>query len=117
MAQTVLITGATSGIGRSTALLLGRKGYTVIAVGRDKEKLRTLKNNILNPSKHLFLECDVSDSKQLNKILSPLLEGICHLGIMLLPFMPEISEKIFIQLGIEKEIYLKYYFGVCQNAE
>ena len=50
-----------------------------------------------------------NDSKQLNKILSPLLEGICHLGIMLLPFMPEISEKIFIQLGIEKEITKKSF--------
>src|SRR3989338_10921425 len=67
MSQVVLITGATSGIGRSTALLLGRKGYTVAAIGRDKEKLKTLHNNILNPSKHLFLECDLSDSKQLNK--------------------------------------------------
>jgi short-subunit dehydrogenase len=67
MSQVVLITGATSGIGRSTALLLGRKGYTIVAIGRDKEKLKTLHNNILNPSHHLFLECDLSDSKQLNK--------------------------------------------------
>ncbi|MEK9129836.1 MAG: methionine--tRNA ligase [Patescibacteria group bacterium] len=48
-----------------------------------------------------------NNSKQLNKILFNCLEGIYHLGIMCLPFMPKISEKIFVQLGIENEITKK----------
>ena len=83
MSQVVLITGATSGIGRSTALLLGRKGYTVAAIGRDKEKLKTLHNNILNPSKHLFLECDLSDSKQLNKTFNEVIKTYDKVDILI----------------------------------
>ncbi|MFH1838051.1 MAG: methionine--tRNA ligase [Candidatus Kuenenbacteria bacterium] len=50
-----------------------------------------------------------NNPEQLKKILFNLLKGIYYLGIMLLPFMPEISEKIFIQLGIEKEITKKSF--------
>lgn len=38
----VVITGATSGIGRATALRLSRDGYAVLAVGRDRPALNEL---------------------------------------------------------------------------
>lgn len=44
----VLITGASNGIGRAAALLFAKKGYDIVAVGRDKEKLESLKEEIEN---------------------------------------------------------------------
>ena len=39
MAQQVIVTGATSGIGRATALRFARAGASVLAVGRDETAL------------------------------------------------------------------------------
>ena len=43
-----LITGASSGIGYKIAIELDKKGYNIIAIGRNKERLEKLKNECIN---------------------------------------------------------------------
>ncbi|HSR59409.1 MAG TPA: SDR family NAD(P)-dependent oxidoreductase [Robiginitalea sp.] len=46
MNKTVFITGATSGIGRATALLLAGKGCRIVACGRRAERLKELQQEL-----------------------------------------------------------------------
>lgn len=60
MSKVICVTGATSGIGRATALRFAKEGWRVIAYGRRKEKLETLQKEA-GPN-CLALPLDVSDS-------------------------------------------------------
>jgi len=61
MKQIALITGATSGIGEATALLLAKHNFNIIITGRRKEKLLLLKEEIESETgaKVLILNFDI----------------------------------------------------------
>jgi short-subunit dehydrogenase len=58
--MTVLVTGATAGIGRAAALLLAEKGHRVFATGRREERLRELEEEAANRDLEGFV-LDVTD--------------------------------------------------------
>ncbi len=53
--QRFVVTGASSGIGESVALLLNRLGATIIGVGRNRENLASMKSKAAFPE-NIFLE-------------------------------------------------------------
>lgn len=53
--QRFIVTGASSGIGESVALLLNELGATVIGIGRNQERLEAMKAKAKQP-KNVFLE-------------------------------------------------------------
>ena len=46
MNQIALITGASAGIGKATALLLAKNDFDIIITGRERKTLNPLKNEI-----------------------------------------------------------------------
>ena len=48
MQQICLVTGGTSGIGRATAYIMAKRGYTVVVVGRNNHKCMTTVAEIKN---------------------------------------------------------------------
>lgn len=49
MSKTVLVTGASAGIGKATAIYLAQNGYTVYGAARRIEQMQDLKNYGINP--------------------------------------------------------------------
>ncbi len=71
--QTVLITGASSGIGRVTALHLAERGYTVIGSSRSLERLAGLFDDAERRSLRLFgVELDPNSDESVESTVSGL---------------------------------------------
>jgi short-subunit dehydrogenase len=66
--QVILITGATSGIGLTTAREASRKGAKLVLVARNREALEKLTNELnASGNKAIFSEADVSDEEALQR--------------------------------------------------
>ncbi|GGG28428.1 SDR family NAD(P)-dependent oxidoreductase [Pontibacter amylolyticus] len=71
MARIALVTGATSGIGRATALALARLGFHIIATGRRTDRLQELQQEITEVPV-LTLQFDVRDRATVNEAIGSL---------------------------------------------
>lgn len=74
---TVLITGASSGIGHSIALESVKKGYEVIIVSRRVEKLQLLKErcNRISPDSATFYRMDLLDIDNVENVITEILNN------------------------------------------
>jgi NADP-dependent 3-hydroxy acid dehydrogenase YdfG/Flp pilus assembly protein TadD len=72
--KTVLVTGATSGIGRATAEIFARHGYRVIVTGRRADRLLALKEELEQSYQALILpvQFDLRDEHSCREIMSRL---------------------------------------------
>ena len=61
--KTVLLTGASSGIGLATGLRLSKEGYEVYGIGR------TFDSTLVYPENFHCFSCDITDTKALHKTL------------------------------------------------
>lgn len=69
--KTVLITGATSGIGKATALRFAQAGASIAAVGRDEAALSELKLQIEASGAHLLaIQADLAREKEVGTVVS-----------------------------------------------
>lgn len=71
--NTVLITGASRGLGANFSKVLAAEGFKVIGVGRNKKNLKSIISNLPNQNlKHEFLEIDITNEQEVNEKLSSL---------------------------------------------
>ena len=77
--KTILVTGASSGIGQGVAVACAKMGATIIINGRKRQRLD--KTLCLMPSgKHLVIPADLTDRESLLQMISlmPKLDGVVH---------------------------------------
>jgi predicted outer membrane repeat protein len=75
----ILVTGASSGIGRQTAIQISEHGGRVFVSGRDAKKLEETFES-LEGDRHEYLTADLTDEKQIERLVEmlPQINGIVH---------------------------------------
>ena len=77
--KVVLVTGASSGIGRATAIECSRLGATVVITARNENRLRETFDMLSGDSNQMIL-CDLADDEAINKLVEevPHLNGLVN---------------------------------------
>lgn len=114
--KTILITGASSGIGRSCAVECSKAGATVIALGRNSDRLQETRNLLQNPENHQTRIVELTDYASVDQMMESLekegnhIDGIINsAGISTtLPLRALNPEKIqpFVDVNVTSAIYL-----------
>ena len=81
MNKTILITGATSGIGKATANLFARKGARLILTGRRQNRLDELKNTL--PTEVFTLNFDVRNRQAVFERIQSIPENWKHIDVLI----------------------------------
>lgn len=77
MTKTVLVTGASAGIGKATAIYLAQNGYKVFGAARRAEKLTALKAYGITP-----IMLDVTDDQSIRSCINKILEEIGRIDVL-----------------------------------
>lgn len=77
--KTILVTGASSGIGKATAIECSKMGATVIALGRNRERLQETFNQLETPNGRQYA-LDLTNEDEVKKLLEdlPKLDGLVN---------------------------------------
>ena len=78
--KTILVTGASSGIGRAIALVCSEMGASVVLTGRNGESLKETFFSFDNCDGHKMIVADLTNTKQRQELVEqmPRLDGIVH---------------------------------------
>lgn len=82
--KTVLVTGASSGIGRATAIECSRLGAMVVATGRNEARLRETMAALTGEG-HVSILADLTKAEEVARLVSelPQIDGfVCNAGII-----------------------------------
>lgn len=120
MQKTALITGGTSGIGHSTALLLAKKGYNIYIVGRSEEACRAVVNELqaLNPKGQFgYYLCDLLSQAQIKQLAEKVRLEHKHLDVLVNNAGGVFASRQLTDEGFEKTFALNHlaYFTLTRE--
>ena len=79
----VLVTGASSGIGKAVAALFANNGATVIAVGRNDKELSALRESVSSADGTVKIQlADVTELSQIDRIVSEIVQSFGHIDVL-----------------------------------
>lgn len=106
--KTILVTGASSGIGRAIAIECSKMGATIIMTARNEERLNETLSLMFNQTTHKFILADLSNEKDIVNIVESIankLDGIVQCAGFTIPkpFQFLSKENIHDVMGVNFE--------------
>lgn len=81
--KVVIVTGASSGIGRATAALFAKNGATVVAVGRNEKELVALRDETLKKKGNLKIHlADIRETTQVERLVNDTAEAYGRIDVL-----------------------------------
>lgn len=109
--KTILITGATDGIGKQTALNIAQAGHSITIVGRNKEKCDQTVNEFISQTKNEninYIQADLSLISEVNRISSHIKDNFSSLDILINNVGALFSKREETGEGFEKTFALNH---------
>jgi len=120
--KTVLITGATSGLGLETMRVLALRGAHVIGTGRTLEKAKAACESVEGRTTPIALELErwdtiVSATDLIKTLGMPIDMLICNAGIMALPTLEQVYglEKQIVVNHLGRRVESRLSMGACRG--
>lgn len=81
--KVVIVTGASSGIGFATAKLFAENGASVVAIGRNENKLANLKNECRDFEGNIKIQLgDIRETTQVERIINAIIENFGQIDVL-----------------------------------
>ncbi|NQV03446.1 MAG: SDR family oxidoreductase [Bacteroidia bacterium] len=107
--KTILITGASSGIGKEAAILISQSGGTVFITGRDEKRLQETFDQLQGNDHHMKV-ADLTVEKEMDALIEelPKLNGVVHCAGIVGP----LPVKFILQEHIDRMFIINYMVPV-----
>lgn len=103
--KTVVITGASSGIGKQCAIDISNSGANVVLIGRNKERLDDVYHN-MTPGNHLLFQIDITEYEKLESVIE---DAVSKLG-KISGFVSSAGVESTVPLQVlNPEVYTKHF--------
>jgi NAD(P)-dependent dehydrogenase (short-subunit alcohol dehydrogenase family) len=81
--KVVIVTGASSGIGRATALLFAKSGSNVIAVGRNEKELNALREQVQGKKGSIKVHlADIRETTQVERLVNDTVQNFGQIDVL-----------------------------------
>lgn len=97
--QVVVIVGASSGIGRATAVLFARQGAKVVAAARREDRLQSLKTSLASEQHAITIRCaDASIPEDMQQLAQETLQQLGKIDVLVFATGTNIPERAMARL-------------------
>lgn len=118
--KTILVTGSTSGIGRTTAIVCSKMGAKVIVTGRNEVRANeTL--SMLDGDGHIIVVADLGTNDGIDKLVAeiPIIDGCVNNAgyniMQLVPFIKREDLDAIFNVNAQAPIYLTHRLVKCKK--